>query len=387
MGRRGEGKWDGENGELSVIGEQGAANRKRRCCSVNSQDAREREIAHCVRNDVSGLPKSSAGGSGGLLGKGGFGGEAEAVEAARLHLGAEIVDGIYARIDGADAIADLPLTGRRLQDGENGVGHVLRIAACREQRGIHFLGYFRGGTVGFRADVIRGSDHAAKDGSLIGAGLKDAGFNSLPREFVAIGFGERFEREFRGGINTEARKNDASREAADVEEQAAALFAHEGQDGAIHAQDAKEVGLEELARLGNGSRFGEADDTVAGVVDDRIDAASAADAFMNDAVDGNFVGNVHFENIDLKRFLADEGAQLVGVGGIAHGGVAHSSKNDVAMTREGFREKAAKAGAGAGDEDNLGRCHRRSFRDGVVMVDREGGRSKEGDMGILSCRW
>ena len=70
-----------------------------------------------------------------------------------------------------------------------------------------------------------------------------------PCKLVVIGLGERLHGEFAGAVETETGKDDATGAAADVEEEAVALLAHEGKDSAIDAYGAEEVGVHDFLGL------------------------------------------------------------------------------------------------------------------------------------------
>ena len=151
-----------------------------------------------------------------------------------------------------------------------------------------------------------------------------------------IGLGESFDGKFAGAVETATGDDYAACATADVEKQAAALFAHERQHGAIDSYGAEEVGVHEFAGLLDGGGFREAEDGVAGVVDGDIDAAGLFNDGVDSAVDGGFVGDVHFKDFEGEGFFSGEDAQFGGVGGIAHGGIAHGGEDGMAVMGEGF---------------------------------------------------
>jgi hypothetical protein len=116
-----------------------------------------------------------------------------------------------------------------------------------------------------------------------------------------------------------------------VEEETGVLLAHEGEDGTIDAYATKKIGVHYLLHLIDGGGFGEARERVACVVDGNVDAAGLIDAGVDSAVDGGFVGDVHFEDMELERFFSSEGAEFRGIRRIASNRIAHGGEDDVAV--------------------------------------------------------
>lgn len=129
---------------------------------------------------------------GGALDESGFGSQIEGFEKARLNLCRERVDFVEAQVRRTDAIAQLALAGWGLDNGKESVGDVLGISGSGGEGAVYFGGDLIGGTVGVGAGGV-GSEHdVAEDGGLVRAGLNEGGLNSLPRQFVVIGFGQGF---------------------------------------------------------------------------------------------------------------------------------------------------------------------------------------------------
>ena len=132
--------------------------------------------------------------------------KAEGIEDLGLHLGADVVDGVDTEVGGTDAIAELALARGSFDDVENGVGDFLGIGHGGSENCVHLIWKLRGGAVGVGAGMVGGGDHVAEDGSLVGAGFDDGGFNSLPGEFVVVGLSERFHGEFAGAVESRTRE-------------------------------------------------------------------------------------------------------------------------------------------------------------------------------------
>ena len=83
----------------------------------------------------------------------------------------------------------------------------------------------------------------------------------------------------------------------------------------------------------------------------------------------DFVGDIHFQDMESEGFLFREGAEFRGVGGVASVGIAHGGEDGVAVAGKSFGEETAEAGAGTGDENDLFGRHGTSGWDGYGAAD------------------
>jgi hypothetical protein len=127
---------------------------------------------------------------------------------------------------------------------------------------------------------------------------------------VPVGFGKDFERKFGGAVKAETGNPYAASPAANMDHEAAAVAAHVRQYGPIHAHGAKEICVENALRLFERAGLSQAQEKITGVVHENVDAVSLCYDDVNSAFDGRIVGNVEFEDVQVKRFAFRQCAQL-----------------------------------------------------------------------------
>src|SRR5271154_6859868 len=131
------------------------------------------------------------------------------------------------------------------------------------------------------------------------------------------------------------------------------LAAEVREHGAVHTDWAKVVGVEEGGSLIGRDGFGETDDGIASVVDDDVKPASLLHGSIYGSIDGSFVGDIKFQNMDRKILFLCESLNLGYVFGVLAVGIAHGSEDGVTFARERFGEQTSQASAGPGDQNYL----------------------------------
>ena len=142
------------------------------------------------------------------------------------------------------------------------------------------------------------------------------------------------------GIERPVRHGQESEHRAHVDDAAASLLPHVGKDGARHADEAEEVGLENGPGLFDRAFFGTAwRHTEAGVVHEQIDAALAPHHFAHEGCHRRVAGHVQGQHLErLPAGLGSASARAVDL---------------VAGSREPLRTGFADARRGARDERDL----------------------------------
>ena len=128
-----------------------------------------------------------------------------------------------------------------------------------------------------------------------------------------------------------------------------------GQQRARHAHQADQVGLDDGGPVVGRAQVeaGAAADVVAGVVDEHVDAPPVGRKVLEDAVDGGLVG-------DIER---QRQGGVAKVGQFANRiGIAVGQDDAMAGLQEGLADGAAHPAGGAGNQGNLWRAGRSSWR-------------------------
>jgi hypothetical protein len=162
------------------------------------------------------------------------------------------IDGLHSAGPGTNAVPELPLSRGTLDDLRNRVGNFLRIALRGADPCGDRLRDLIHRTVGALPRPVRAAFESSENSRWISARLHDNGIDPLRSEFIPVGLGERFQREFACGVEAHAREHDAPSAATDVEQKAAAFLPHVRKNRAVHAYDPEEICVEDALRLFGG---------------------------------------------------------------------------------------------------------------------------------------
>ena len=119
-----------------------------------------------------------------------------------------------------------------------------------------------------------------------------------------------------------------------------------GSDGADELDGAGQVGGDDVVDLGVGEFFGGAEQAVASVADDHVDAAELGERAVDDIADGDGVSDVEDRGCERLRIPVE---QVLDVAGVADG-----ADDAVTAVEELLGELAAEAAADTGDEPGTG---------------------------------
>ena len=142
-----------------------------------------------------------------------------------------------------------------------------------------------------------------------------------------------------------------------MDQQPAALRAHGGQHGAIHAHHAKDIHVEKPLELLDCVGLGYADGADAGVIDHDIDAPRPRQHLAHALVDGGILRNIHLHNVQRPLLIRRSPPEGFAVHRVTPGRVAHGGKDRVTAARQSLGGVASKTGAGSGDQNDLIRVH------------------------------
>jgi len=115
---------------------------------------------------------------------------------------------------------------------------------------------------------------------------------------------------------------------------------------AENGEDAKDVDIEHGADFGVGDFFDGADDAIAGVLDEDVNAAEGGDGGGDGGFDLRFAGDIAGESKDVVAVLGDEVAEGFGLAG--------GGDDAVAALEKLFGEDASEAFGGSGDKPDFG---------------------------------
>ena len=124
------------------------------------------------------------------------------------------------------------------------------------------------------------------------------------------------------------------------------LLAHHGQDGSRHTDLTGEVGVQLAGDLVVGEVFDGAVESVAGVVEEGVDASEAGQAGLDGGFDGGGIGDIALGELDEVGIDPGE------VGAVAVG-VAHCGDDGMPAQSQLFGGGEAEASGCAGDQRDL----------------------------------
>src|ERR1700723_134760 len=122
----------------------------------------------------------------------GIGRYARRFEQATLHVFAEGVDFVHTGVSTTNAISQLPLPGGSFHNTQYGVRDFLSISGRGPDEIVDLDGDLPSDSVRACPVFIGSLYDVSENGRQIGAGLNDRRFNSLRRQFVMVGFRQRF---------------------------------------------------------------------------------------------------------------------------------------------------------------------------------------------------
>src|SRR5688572_21066401 len=123
--------------------------------------------------------------------------------------------------------------------------------------------------------------------------------NAPGAELMVERFRIPFDRVLGCGVERHVRRRQETEHGADVDDAATALASHVGHDGARHADDPEEVGIENRSCLLEGTLFGSGwGDTEAGVVHEQVDAAGQPYYVGDHGFDRFIAGYVEGEHLE-----------------------------------------------------------------------------------------
>ena len=128
----------------------------------------------------------------------------------------------------------------------------------------------------------------------------------------------------------------------DLDDAAATLAAKVRQRGADELDRPEEVGRQDVLDLRVGGLLGRAEQAVARVADDDVDASEGGEGAVDERADRRRFGHVEHPGMERARVALDQVTDL--------GGVADRSDDAVSAREELLGEVASEAAADAGDE-------------------------------------
>lgn len=174
------------------------------------------------------------------------------------------------------------------------------------------------------------------------AGLDDRHPDAEWCDLLGDGFDEAFDAPLRRVVERVAGKGDLSAVRRDLDDPAGTLCPQVGQRRADEVDRTDEVGRDDVLDLGVGRLLGRAEQPVAGVADEHVDAPEVGEGPVHGLADRGRVG--HVEHRDAKGVR-------VAVSEVGHGvGAPDGADYAVAADKELLSELAAEAAADAGDE-------------------------------------
>jgi hypothetical protein len=119
-----------------------------------------------------------------------------------------------------------------------------------------------------------------------------------------------FECELTGAVETKTRNSNAPRAAANMDQEASAAAADVRPYGAINAHGTKEICVKNALRLFERAGFSQAQEKVTRLCSRQRRCGPFVLDDVNSTFDGRTIGNVEFEDVQLKRFAFRQFAQL-----------------------------------------------------------------------------
>src|SRR5208282_1112954 len=156
---------------------------------------------------------------------------------------------------------------------------------------------------------------------------------------------KRLQGKFRGGVRSERRIGDASRNRGYVDDASAPPLTHLRRDGLNAAQRTEVIRLHHGAEIRYGKLFDRSVTLHACVVDEHVDSACFLLDLGNRRLHRSVRIDVHYRDSDRKLLLRSSLAKLGCARGIAHGG-----EDAVASPAKRERSCQANSCAGSGDE-------------------------------------
>jgi hypothetical protein len=105
----------------------------------------------------------------------------------------------------------------------------------------------------------------------------------------------------RARIDAHERRRQETQDRADVDDLACALTPHAWEHGLDHTQDAKDVGVEQCLRLADARFLDGTDQIGTGIVDENVDAASAAAHLFNAGLDRSVIADIERHELDARE--------------------------------------------------------------------------------------
>jgi len=126
---------------------------------------------------------------------------------------------------------------------DHAIGDLLRIPPRGADGRKDLLGDFVPGAVSRGSRRVGGVVRFLENGRGESARFDNDRIDAFRSKFITLGFGQGFQGELARAVEAQPRQGDPASAAADVDQKAASPETHVGQNGAVHADGAKEISV------------------------------------------------------------------------------------------------------------------------------------------------